>query len=330
MPGASDPKVGELLVADNEEISGWAIDPSNEEPPLISIVLNGIEATRVLADRRTHRRTLGGSPRACGFRLAVHETLTDNLPPQNTVEARFADGRPLPSPPHFRCELKGTEGVGAGELKRMLDQGCSLMAKSGLLIKPISARPGWEAVALADYQKAEDAFGAITGRDLFVSYGTLLGLVREGGLISHDDDIDAMFLLHSTNAEAAGRELVQVAAELEQKGQNIQAVFPGGNFHWIAPSGIMLDIFGCWIGDGKVNGYMFSFDGSRSDILPVMERRLGDVTVSVPAAPEKFLTGFYGADWRVPNPHFQWQPSEEVQRKMGTFATGVKAAADGS
>ena len=325
-PGAHGSKVGELLVADNNEISGWAVDTSRADAPLITIVINGTDATRVPADRRTHRRTVEGLERACGFRLAVHTTLTERLPSDNSVEARFSDGQSLSTPPEFRSELEGSEGVEPDELKKALDGGYSLLAKSGLLIRTISARPGWEDAALAAYRDTQDTFHSITGRNLFVSYGTLLGLVRNGGLIGHDDDIDAMFLLDATDAETAGREFVQVAAELENKGQEVPDVYPWGNFHWMSSVGIMLDIFGCWVEDGSINGYMFSFEGARPDVLPVMEQQLGPVKVSTPAAPEKFLTGIYGADWRVPNPHFQWQPPDEVLRRMSEFATGVRAS----
>lgn len=325
-PGPHGSKVGELLVVDNNEISGWAVDTSSAQAPLITIVINGTDVTRVPADRRTHRRTVDGLARACGFRLTVHTTLRERLPSVNSVEARFSDGQLLSTPPELRSGLEGTVGVEPDELKKLLDEGYSLVAKSGMLIRTISARPGWEDVALLAYRDVQDTFQSITGRNLFVSYGTLLGLVRNGRLIGHDDDIDAMFLLDATDAETAGRELVQVAAELEDNGQEVPDIYPWGNFHWMSSAGIMFDIFGCWVQDGTINGYMFSFEGARPDVLPVTEQQLGPVKVSTPAVPEKFLAGIYGEDWRIPNPHFQWQPPDEVLIRMSEFATGVRSS----
>lgn len=316
---------GELLVANNHEISGWAFGPASDEPALVTIIINGIEAVQVRANlRKEIRLSADGQRRPCGFKLAIHQTLRDKLPPTNIIEARLSDGAALPSVNNYLCELTGTNGVSAQELSDAFASGSILIPKSGLLLRPIAARKGWAPIALQSYQEAEHALQAHLGKNLFVAYGTLLGLIRENQLLGHDDDVDAMFLLDSTNAKAAGREFADIAQKLSTAGEKITKVFPGGNLHWQASSGIVLDVFGCWADKDTLNGYMFSFPGSKSDVLPTTRRELHNIDVAIPAAPERFLEGIYGHDWRIPDPQFQWQPSQEIMNRMTEFGSGVR------
>ncbi len=310
---------GELCIANNQEISGWATDGSGKGAPIITLVINGTEATKVHANLAVTNPVNGKH----GFHLNVHETLLKRLPLANQVEAYFPDGTPLDINDGFECTLRGFEDVDKGELARILQSGSSLLAKSGLIIKTIASRPGWKKVALEAQVEAEEIFRDIFSKDLFIAYGTLLGLVRENDLIGHDDDVDAMFLLDAQNGYDAGRELFGIAQTLKDAGQNIVNVFPGGNFHWVMSNNIMLDIFGCWSDGAILSSYMCSFDGNMSDLLPVSKQELCGISVCVPANPEKILEGIYGEKWTVPDPHFQWQPSQSSKEHMNDFAQGV-------
>ncbi len=326
-------KTGELLVANNEEISGWAISGQNtgqsQEDFLVTILINGTPATRVHANRQSYIKGDEDNGLACGFTLRVHESLLKTLPLKNKVEAQLPDGQILGFGPEYQCDLIGYEGVSSDELSKQLQSGRTLAAKSGMLIRTISERKGWGALkgwdvlALETYLEAEDVFRKIIGRDLFVAYGTLLGLVREGKLIGHDDDVDAMFMLHGETPEEAGREFLAITDALKQARQNIVSVYTSGNFHWEFPKNILLDVFGCWVGEGEITGYMFSFKGDRLDILPAKRQNLCGLDVLTPANPEKFLEGTYGKNWSIPDPHFQWQPSKMVLNKMDGFAQAI-------
>ncbi len=314
---------GQLLLANNDEISGWAIGPNIGKSALITILINGIAVTKVHADRVEYSPKNQSHNKPCGFRLSLHQSLIEKLPIANQVEARFPNGRKLDFGDQFVCALKGVQTADEDDLAKAMKSGRRLSSKSGMLLLPLEARPGWGALALQAHLQAEEIFKNETGRDLFVAYGTLLGLVRDGDLIAHDDDVDAMFMLEADNAYDAGQEFAKIADSLKNAGQNILNTFPGGNFHWAMPNGINLDVFGYWCDGQEISGYMFSFAGNENDVFPAKRENLCGVEVLVPSNPEKFLQGVYGDGWSVPDPHFQWKPKQTTLKKMSGFARGV-------
>ncbi len=318
-------RFGELLIANNQEISGWAIGASSEEPLLVTLVINGVEAVQVRANLSNKRfRSTDGHDRPCGFKFAIHESLRSKLPATNKIAVRLPDGTLLSTGKDYASELTGADGVSPQALSDELASGRILIPKSGALLRPISARDGWTDKALKSYQEAEKILREQMGKRLFVAYGTLLGLIRENTLLGHDDDVDAMFLLDSTDAKSAGEEFSNIAQTLSSAGQNITSVFPGGNLHWKTSNGVVLDVFGCWADTETLNGYMFSFSGSKSDIFPTVTRNLHGLKITTPAAPERFLEGIYGVEWRIPDPQFQWRPKQETLNRMTEFGKGVR------
>ncbi len=328
LSGGASAQYGELLVANNQEIAGWALSNKVGQPVLISIYVNNIHLTSVYANRADvdlpEEVPEVVRERSCRFRVTLHETLTNCLPIQNKIEARFQSGQMLSFGKNFVVDVRGLENIGAEYLQEKFDQGSAFIAKSGILIKPISARPGWGKVAVEAYVEATKTVKSILNKDVFIAYGTLLGKIRENGLIGHDDDVDAMFLLDANNAVDAGYEFFEVTEKLKQAGCDIIAVYEGGNFHWRMSNNIVLDIFCCWVCEENICGYMFAFPGSHEDIYPVKSDSLCDVQVSLPASPEKFLSGIYGENWRIPDPYFQWQPDKSVLKDMSAFARGFK------
>jgi len=218
---------GQLLLANNDEISGWAIGPNIGKSALITILINGIAVTKVHADRVEYSPKNQSHNKPCGFRLSLHQSLIEKLPIANQVEARFPNGRKLDFGDQFVCALKGVQTADEDDLAKAMKSGRRLSSKSGMLLLPLEARPGWGALALQAHLQAEEIFKNETGRDLFVAYGTLLGLVRDGDLIAHDDDVDAMFMLEADNAYDAGQEFAKIADSLKNAGQNILNTFPG-------------------------------------------------------------------------------------------------------
>ena len=135
--------------------------------------------------------------------------------------------------------------------------------------------------------------------------GTLLGIVRNGQLLTYDKDLDIAVWLESWEA---------CCAALEKLGWT---KVPGGisysNYRDYVhlDTGITLDVCGLRKRDEKqiVGGFSlpdYTDEYQRVSVFPIfdlMRRSTAYGDVWFPQQPEKILTAFYG-DWRTPNPYW--------------------------
>jgi hypothetical protein len=161
------------------------------------------------------------------------------------------------------------------------------------------------ALALADFA-AEMHKG---GFDWFVLSGTLLGIVREGGFLKHDYDIDAGIMADQVDAVALRAALNaggifrcldlewQTSFEPDASGQ--MAVQRRPVFMKILhPNGIYIDVFVHYRAADLIwhASSLFRWDNSAFDLA---DYRLAGTPVKGPADADRYLTENYGG-WRVP------------------------------
>lgn len=138
-----------------------------------------------------------------------------------------------------------------------------------------------------------------------IGYGTLLGAVRDGRLIAHDDDVDMMVVMRSHEQRDLDRELEALLARLSAMG--VRASITAG-FQFLkvtAPgAGRPVDVFPIVdTGRESVRLYLRNMrfhDLPRSAILPFATLPFYGQAIGVPRAPELFLEKHFGADWRIP------------------------------
>lgn len=139
-----------------------------------------------------------------------------------------------------------------------------------------------------------------------IGYGTLLGAVRAGRLIAHDDDVDMMVAMRARDERELDGELDALVLRLRALG--VRATITAG-FQFlkiIAPSaGRPVDVFPI-IGAGteSVRLYLRNMrfgEMPRTALLPFATLPFYGRPIEVPRAPEVFLERHFGADWRVPN-----------------------------
>ena len=231
-----------------------------------------------------------------------------------TVKRRMASR--FPSDPDIRITAAGNlllcenrealarHQVQKGGLLRRLRRGF-IVTKKGTLRRPMPNNLLLRK-RIADYLTRLDGyFFDRFGYRLWLSYGTLLGCIREGDFIFHDDDVDVSYLSTKTDPVAVIDEMVEMCRQMVADGWNMRVSVNG----IIKPdSDFNMDIYAAWIQDGKLymqNTTCFPF--TRDDVEPCREVQFNGAPAWVPANAEGFLASKYGANWRVPDPGYQRQ-----------------------
>ena len=154
------------------------------------------------------------------------------------------------------------------------------------------------------------------GTPAFISSGTLLGLVRDGKFIEHDDDVDICYISNKSDEVAILEERQQLVEFLQNKGCKLT---PSGIAHYWCktPAGQSLDIFTGFIEDDKCSMNPISRNEiSVTEVLPLKSITYRGETLYLPANPERLLEVNYGSSWKSPDPlwSFNWG---KAQRNFG-------------
>lgn len=168
------------------------------------------------------------------------------------------------------------------------------------------------------------------GLSWFVCSGTLLGLIRSGGLLPRDDDVDLCVLLHVDGTlppEAAAEHAARAWQDLHAQ---LSDVITPRRAHRVAkvelPGLPTIDLFPAWITQGRLFAWPWSYGQvAASAVLPPGVRTLGGHRVCLPADPEAVLEVNFGAGWREPDPFFTFDWTG-ARARFANFPTAVDEA----
>lgn len=163
-------------------------------------------------------------------------------------------------------------------------------------------------------QKIAEALNS-AGIRWWLSYGGLLGLVRDGKFLEWDNDFD---LVVESSADhdnvlaaftGSGGELI---TQISYKGQ------PTNENYWFED--VYFDIYYGFERKGGLIIYGRRF-GCALEIIqdrqPIVDRSFDGLHLRVPADAERHLAHLYGATWRVPNPNWVWYVNEPIVEVRG-------------
>ncbi len=159
----------------------------------------------------------------------------------------------------------------------------------------------------------------------FIVGGTLLGGIRTGSLLPHDDDADIAYLSKYVNPADVAREGFRVGAELAAAGYEIrrhsathlQLLFrddAGEVVHYI-------DVFAAFFSaDGQINQPFHVRGEMRPDqLLPFRTVTLDGTEFPAPADAEHWLTINYDENWRTPIPGYVLETPLPTRRRFDNW-----------
>ncbi|RZI96065.1 MAG: hypothetical protein EOO67_01235 [Microbacterium sp.] len=168
----------------------------------------------------------------------------------------------------------------------------------------------WQTRVTTLYRRTAEVVESFTGHPVVVAYGTLLGLVREGAFLGHDDDFDACYVSSHTNGETVAFELQRIAFELINAGLFVKCHTTALHIYDREDRSARIDLFHLFFdseGNLQAPFGVSSADGlTRSSWGSPKEAKISGHSVMVPENPEAVVEHFYGPTWRVPDPGFSW------------------------
>lgn len=157
------------------------------------------------------------------------------------------------------------------------------------------------------------------GLSSVILYGTLLGAVREGGFIDHDDDVDLAYFTNADTIEKIITERDAIIESLLTHGFDV-APLEGHAFltFSIAPRDygekFWVELFPIWQNPELPDCYNLYMDLMNIKSVPksiigtpndISEARINGVKLPAPKSPVEFVTLRYGPKWNIPDQFFE-------------------------
>jgi hypothetical protein len=298
-------------------IRGWVAVAVEAPPVRISLRLNQFEVASTWATSDATDRNNWGEVRA--FNIHVRD-IWDYAKKRDRLTVR-ANGRPLPIYEHGMFLNPRWRGkLSLRELKEEFAQG-KIFAHSGQLQLSKTLDTAWQAQVMALYAQVRAIVSEKHGRDAFFIYGTLLGAVREGGVIGHDTDFDAAFISSYSDGLDAARELQQIAFTLIDAGMDVECFFTALHIHHPDEPGVRIDLFHLYFDPDGVLQFPYGVAGT-SDYTIEQWKGTEEIDFAggrglLPVGAEALAEYIYGSGWREPKPGFNWDRDRTAQALDG-------------
>lgn len=288
-----------------KEIIGWVHVDEHSVPVRVGLYLGDLEVDHVEPAARVNRTTVGD---VRGFRFRLKD-IWKYCGPHDQISVRL-DGERLPMsgrgmyyPPRNQGELPQTE------LESKLADGW-VFASNGRLNKSKADDLEWQDTVLGLYDRVRIALKEITGYEGFFIYGSLLGAVREGDFLGHDFDFDAAYLSRHRDATQAGAELGEIGMALIERGFQVESRSICLHIHDSVTGREKIDLFHLYFDNAGKLQFPWGVAGTRAFRIDQWEGLeqipFARATGTVPRNADALVETMYGANWRIPNPGFDW------------------------
>lgn len=203
-----------------------------------------------------------------------------------------------------------------------------VLGKSLRLTRPLDAADEATNAALMDeLERLLTVLRDDAGVPAFICYGTLLGAVRDGRFIGHDNDMDIAYLSRHSAPVDVVREGFRIERLLRRHGWVVRrgsGVRLNVRLHMDDGTLQFIDVFtACWIEDVLYMQSDTGFELPRRTLLPLRTVSLMGRDMPAPADPETLLAATYGPGWREPDPGFRYQTPVWLSRRLQGWFGGT-------
>lgn len=306
---------GVVDVFERREISGWLVAPEGASAIKVDIAINGDAVATTWATASSGRRA---DAEVLRFRFSVRD-LWSYTSRQDRVSILAADQQlPISSKGMFYLpRADGARSVDA--LRKKLKQGY-VFGQSGRLQLSKKKDVDWQRRVMGLYHRVNTALDA-RGYQSFLCYGSLLGAVREGGLIGHDLDFDCAYVSDCVDGRAAARELVDIAFDLIDGGFHVVGKRTCLAISDDESGGDKVDLFHVYFDESDEICFPFGVAGTssfrREHLGELRSVEFAGSTALIPEGAERLVEHTYGETWRVPNPGFRWKTDRTRSARAG-------------
>lgn len=169
------------------------------------------------------------------------------------------------------------------------------------------------AQAIAGFERL---FAAEFDLPIYLTWGTLLGAVREHDFIGHDNDIDLAYLSAAQTDFEIVEENETIVRVLRDHGLTVQRHTKGQLHVNVARDrraallpAYNLDVWTTWIRDDRYYHYPdIKGDIAAAAVTPLVRGAFRGERLLLPADPDPVLRCFYGDGWSEPDPDYAWYP----------------------
>lgn len=310
-------------------ITGWVSPADSGSPVRVTLNINGFPVHSTWANVDTTADIVG---EAMGFYIGAKDTWSFCKKGDRLTVTVNEEVLPILGVGNYK-RVRSTGARNLEELKSLLANGY-MFNRRGVLQLSKKLDTEWQKQMIGLYRKISKILEQSYGITPFLMYGSLLGQVREGGFIGHDDDFDIAYVSKRRSGPNAAKELVSIGETFVKNGFNVELRATALHIHDVDDPKFRIDLFHLFFNEQKELSFPFGVAGTsqfmRSDWQGVTKARFAGYSVFIPKNSEKLVECIYGASWRTPIVGFSWKHARTRRDRSGIVPHADRDAFNGT